>query len=350
MNITMLAQSDSFWMPVRASSYAGDVDRVFYFILGVATFFFTLITVLMILFVVRYRRRAGQAAEASPNHSFKLELTWTIIPVIIVIAIFIMGFRGFMNMTTEPANSYEIVVTAYKWAWAFTYPNGYVDSNLHVPANRPIKLVLTSQDVIHSLFVPAFRIKKDAVPGRYNRTWFEATEVNTDPGYDLLCAEYCGTSHSAMIAKVFVHDPSEFNSWLEQASQWEGRMTPLQRGAQLYSQRGCTQCHSTDGHAVIGPTFKNLWDRTVEGTTAFTDGRKLSQLLGPDYGAEDYIRESLYKPDNHTVAGYTPAMPSYEGQIKENDLPAMIAYLKSLSDKYKHEAEQTVASKPEGGG
>lgn len=339
---------DSFWMPTQASSYAGNVDWVFYFILSIAAFFFALIVVLMALFVIRYRRRPGHTEQPSDSHSTTLELTWTIIPTFLVVIIFIFGFRGYMDMVTPPANAYTILVTGYKWAWAFTYPNGYVDANLHVPANRPVLLVLTSQDVIHSLYVPAFRMKKDAVPGRYNRAWFQATQVNDTEGFDIFCAEYCGTSHSNMIAKVYVHEPTAFANWLETASNWEGRMTPKQRGADLHKQRGCAQCHSLDGTSNIGPTFKNLWDRTVEGTTTFRDGATLKSLLNQNYTAEDYVRESIYKPDTHYVAGYNPAMPSYQGQVKETDIPAIIAFFKSLSDKHKHEADAVVATRPAG--
>lgn len=343
----MLGQFDnSFWMPTQASSYAGRVDWVFYFILAISGFFFILITVVMLLFVLRYRRRPGHDSQPSSHHSTTLELTWTIIPTILVIIIFVVGFRGYMDMATPPANAYQIMVIGQKWNWAFQYPNGYVDANLHVPVDRPIELILTSRDVIHSVYVPAFRIKKDAVPGRYNKTWFQATQINDNPGFDLFCAEYCGTSHSTMIAKVFVHEPTAFAKWLEDASNWEGRMSPVQRGQQLYTQRGCVQCHSIDGTVGIGPSFKDLWARTVNGQTAFRDGSTLGSLLGPEYTPEQYISESIYKPDLHYVAGYSPAMPSYLGQVKDNDIPAFIAYFKSLDPQYKAEAEaMTVAPK-----
>jgi cytochrome c oxidase subunit II len=263
-----------------------------------------------------------------------------------VVIIFVMGFRGYLDMATTPANAYPITVIAQKWSWAFQYPNGYVDANLHVPVDRPIQLILTSRDVIHSLFVPAFRIKKDAVPGRYNRAWFEATKINDAEGFDLFCAEYCGTSHSKMVAKVFVHDPTAFARWLDEAGKWEGRISPVQRGQELYRQRGCAQCHSIDGSANTGPTLKNVWDEIAEGKTTFTDGSKLAGRLGPDFSPEDYVRESLYKPQAKIVQGFTPAMPSYEGQIRDNDMPAIIAYLKSLSDKRKGEADATVSTKP----
>jgi cytochrome c oxidase subunit 2 len=207
---------------------------------------------------------------------------------------------------------------------------------------------MSSRDVIHSFYVPAFRIKKDAVPGRYNRAWFQATQINATQGFDLYCAEYCGTSHSKMLAKVFVHEPTEFAKWLDSASQWEGRISPLERGRQLYTQRGCAQCHSLDGSVSIGPSFKDVWARTVEGRTTFKDGKTLQSVLGPDFTPEQYIVESIFKPDAKYVAGFSPAMPSFLGQVKENDIPALIAFMKSLDPKYKAEAEATTDTRPAG--
>ena len=235
---SLLAQTEPqagvrFWMPVSASTYSQEVDWVFYFIFGICAFFFVLIVALMVLFAVKFRARKGAATPTGLKHSTALELTWTIIPVIIVVIIFYYGFRGYMDMATPPANSYPIIVTAQKWQWFFQYPNGHIDDKLHVPAQRPISLVLQSNDVIHSLYVPAFRIKRDAVPGRYNKTWFEATEVpqaGKTLEYDLFCAEYCGTSHATMITKVVVHEPNSFAAWLEDASNWVDRMPPAEAG------------------------------------------------------------------------------------------------------------------------
>ena len=164
-------------------------------------------------------------------------------------------------MATPPANAYEILVDGQKWNWSFTYPNGYIDSNLHVPVDRPIRLVMSSQDVIHSLYIPAFRVKMDVVPGRYAKAWFEATE----PGeYDLFCAEYCGTSHSDMIAHVVVHPVGEFETWLEKASNFLETMTPVDAGRKLFQVRGCAQCHSMDGSAKTGPTLQGVFGRAEQ--------------------------------------------------------------------------------------
>jgi cytochrome c oxidase subunit 2 len=307
----------SMWMPPRVSTVAHHVDWLFNFILAISVFFFLLIVVLMVVFVIRYRRREGQQAEVSPSHNMALELTWTVIPLILVVVIFFFGFRGFLDMTTSPANAYEILVDGQKWNWRFTYPNGYVDSNLHVPVQRPVRLVMTSADVIHSLYVPAFRIKSDVVPGRYSKAWFEATE----PGqYELFCAEYCGTSHSDMIAQVIVHPPGEFEKWLEEASNFLETMTPVEAGFKLYQIRGCQQCHSVDGSAKTGPTLLGVFGHTQ----ALADGSSI-------VADENYIRESILEPAAKVVAGYEPVMPTYQGRIKDEEITAIIEYLKSLS-------------------
>jgi len=307
----------SLWMPPQVSTVAHHVDWLFSFILGISVFFFLLIVFFMVLFVVRYRRREGQEAEASPSHNMALELTWTIIPLILVVVIFFFGFKGFLDMTTAPANAYEILVDGQKWNWSFTYPNGYVDSNLHVPVQRPVRLVMTSADVIHSLYVPAFRIKMDLVPGRYSKTWFEATK----PGqYELFCAEYCGTSHSDMIAQVVVHPPGEFEGWLEKASNFLETMTPVEAGMKLFQVRGCQQCHSVDGTAKTGPSLFGVFGHTQ----ALADGSSV-------VADENYIRESILEPAARVVAGYEPVMPTYQGRIKDEEITAIIEYFKSLS-------------------
>jgi cytochrome c oxidase subunit 2 len=313
-----LSQSGgSFWMPPQSSTSAPGVDRLFYFIFWIAFFFFLLIVGLMIHFIVRYRKQAGRKAEKAPTHNTALELTWTLIPLGIVFVIFYFGFHGFLDITTPPANSYEIQVTAQRWKWMFTYPNGFVDENLHVPVNRPIRLVMTSEDVIHAFYVPDFRLKRDIVPGRYNKTWFRATTPGT---HDLFCAEYCGTSHSLMYAQVIVHPPGEFEKWLEQAADLTGKLPPAEAGQRLYKTRGCAQCHSIDGKAGIGPTFQGVFGHSV----AMKDGTKVT-------ADEDYVRESILNPQAKVVAGFDPVMPTYQGRLKDQEITAIIAYMKTLS-------------------
>jgi cytochrome c oxidase subunit 2 len=306
----------SFWMPSQASTAARGVDNIFDFILYVSVFFFALIVGLMLLFVIRYRRRRGVEAEKSATHHTVLEVVWTVIPIILVIVIFYLGFTGYMNLATPPANAYGVNVTGQKWKWLFTYPNGHVDENLHVPVGVPVRLTLTSEDVIHSFFVPAFRVKKDAVPGRYNTLWFEAT---TPGEYDVFCAEYCGTSHSDMLAKVVVHPPGEFEKWMQEASDFLAQMSPVEAGERLVTTRGCRQCHSVDGKAVIGPTFLGVFGRTGK----FKDGTGYTV-------EENYIRRSILDPQGEIVAGYEPVMPTYQGRLKDQEITAIIEYLKTL--------------------
>jgi len=319
MPITLLQfDGGSFWMPSQASTTAGGVDWLFNFILYISLFFFLLIVGLMVFFVVRYRRKAGRQAEKTATHHTALEATWTIIPIILVLIIFYLGFTTFMNMSTPPSNTYEINVTGQKWQWLFTYPNGYVDENLHVPVGVPVRLIISSEDVIHSLFIPAFRVKKDAVPGRYTNAWFEATI----PGeYEIFCAEYCGTSHSDMIAKVVVHPPGEFELWLENASDFLETMSPAEAGEKLFAARGCKQCHSIDGEAGIGPTFQGILGRRV----VIEDGETITV-------EENYIRQSILDPQSQIVAGFEPVMPTYKGRLKDREITALIEYMKTLSE------------------
>ena len=311
-------QAEGSWMPVAASTGAPAVDRLFQFILWLSVFFFVLVVGLMVLFVVRYRRRAGRTVpEASPSHNTALELTWTIIPLILVIVIFAWGFKVFMDMSTPPGNAYEVLVTGQKWKWLFTYPNGHVDENLHVPVDTPVRLVMTSEDVIHSFYVPAFRMKKDVVPGRYSKAWFRATRVGE---FQVYCAEYCGTSHSDMLSTVVVHEPGGFERWLEQAADFLNQLPPAEAGAKLVAQRGCAQCHSVDGRGGIGPTLQGVFGHEQQLVSG--------QLVTAD---EDYIRESILEPQAKVVAGYQPVMPTYKGRLKDAEITAIIEYLKVLS-------------------
>lgn len=306
----------SLWFPAAGSSGADTVDRLFYFILIVSIFFFVLIAGAMLTFVARYRRRGHAGADATAHHNTLLEIIWSVIPAIIVAVIFLWGFLAYLDMRQPPDNSYEIRVVAKKWSWSFIYPNGHVDSELHVPVDRPVRLVMESDDVIHSLYVPAFRIKMDVVPGRYTTTWFEANR----PGeHKLFCAEYCGTQHSQMLAKVVVHDSGTFEPWLEQAANLLKNLSPVEAGQILYQRRGCAQCHSLDGSAKVGPSFQRVFGTTQ----ALASGE--SVVID-----ENYLRESILEPQAKIRAGYKPAMPTYQGQLKDDEIAALIALIKSL--------------------
>lgn len=306
-----------FWMPPQASSAAPETDQVFYFIYLVSLFFFVLIVVLMVYFVLRYRRRVeGERARSQITHNTALELTWTAIPLVLVVAMFYMGFRGFMNMMNPPSGAMDVYVTGMKWAWSFQYPNGHVDNELHLPVDTPVRLILQSSDVIHSFFIPAFRIKRDAVPGRYNKVWFKP---NRSGEYLALCTEYCGTQHSDMLARVVVHEPGMYERWLAEASDPFRTRTLGEVGALLHVKR-CAGCHSVDGSANIGPSFKGLYNRSAK----FTDGSSA-------VSDENYIRESIIYPQRKIVAGYDPVMPTFKGQLKDNEITAIIEYIKELS-------------------
>jgi len=306
-------------MPPQGSTASGDVDSVFYIIYWISVFFFALIVGMMAWFVVRYRqRRRTDEAAPSAHHNLGLEITWTAIPVLVSAAIFVLGFKSFMNIVTPPAGAYEIQVTGQKWQWFFTYPNGHVSTELHVPVAQPVKLVMTSEDVIHSLFIPAFRVKKDVVPGRYSKVWFEATKAGSFP---LLCTEYCGTGHSDMLTTVTVHEPGMFDKWLQESSDLLATMPPAEAGEMLVRTRGCLQCHSLDGAPLVGPTFRDLFGHEVP----LRDGNRV-------VADEDYIRQSILEPMTTIVAGFEPVMPTYAGKLKDQEISAIIAYLKTISD------------------
>lgn len=320
----MLASSTdaTLWMPQQSSTVAGSVDFLFHFIMYVCYFFFFLIAALMFGFAIKYRHREGVADHPAPaGHNNLLEMAWTVPPALIVLFVFWHGFRNYMNMAVIPPNTYDITAQGQMWKWTFQYPNGHIDETLHVPVNQPVKIITTSSDVIHSLFIPDFRTKKDAVPGRLNTHWFQATI----PGeYPIYCAEYCGTNHSEMLSKVVVHENRKmFDDWLADASKWQDKLTPQARGAQLWAQRGCNACHSIDGTKLVGPSWKDIFGRTehlADGSTITVD--------------ENYLRDSIFYPGKQIVAGYPNQMPSYLGQLAEDDVQALIWYMKELTENF----------------
>jgi cytochrome c oxidase subunit 2 len=315
-----LLQDGSFWMPPESSTAAAEVDWLFWFIFWISAFFFAVIVVLMVLFVARYRRRPGHHAVETAHHNLALEIAWSVIPLILVISIFWIGFKSYLDMSTPPPNAYEIRVIGQKWKWLFQYPNGWTDQELHVPVGVPVKLVLTSEDVIHSLYIPAFRLKKDAVPGRYNTAWFEATE----PGeYNVFCAEYCGKEHSGMVTRVVVHDRQGYLDWLAKAESFYDEMPPAEAGKEMLGKYGCVQCHNTDGSANTGPPLNDAFGHEVtlaDGSTVQVD--------------ENYVRNSILDPASQVVKGYQAVMPTFQGKVKDKEIDWIIAYLKSISKYY----------------
>ncbi len=315
----VLLADGSFWLPPPDSATAPEVDFVFYMILGISAFFFALVTAAMVYFAIVYRRRPGHREEKTATSSMVLELTWTIIPVLIVAYIFYAGFSAYMQMQSGPQNSYEILVKAQKWDWFFTYPNGYVSSDLHLPVDQPIKLIMSSEDVIHSLYIPAFRVKMDCVPGRYTYAWLRATEVTPpDEPYGLFCTEYCGDSHFNMLANVVVHKAGDFDAWLENAANYLKDLPPAEAGAVVFGQR-CAQCHSIDGTAKTGPTFQGSFGadhKMRDGSTVKVD--------------ENYIRESIMAPGDKVRDGYQAVMPTFKGILSDAEIGYLIEYIKTL--------------------
>lgn len=309
--------------PPQASTYAAREDALFFFLLLVSAFFAALIFFLVIFFAVRYRRRSPTERARVIREPLALELAWTLIPLGINVIAFVWGAQLFFFAARPPAASIEIAVVGKQWMWKFQHPEGRSEINeLHVPEGRPIKLTMTSQDAIHSLFVPAFRIKKDAVPGRYTVAWFEATRTGD---YHLFCTQYCGALHAHMIGRVTVMNPVAYQQWLG------GPAVPAvpmaEAGRLLFQQRGCITCHRPDGKG-LGPSLLGVFGQPVH----LQDGR----IVKAD---ESYIRESVLLPQAKIVAGYPPVMPSFKGQIGEEGLLQIIAYIKSLKREEKGEAK-----------
>lgn len=300
-------------LPERASSIAGEVDALFFFIVAVTVFFTVAVSVAAVYFAVKYRRRSDADRPAEIHGSLLLELTWTLVPLGIVAVMFVWGAKVFFHMNRPPDDAMTVSVVGKRWMWKLQHPTGQREINeLHVPLGRAVKLVITSEDTIHSFFVPAFRIKKDAVPGRYNVAWFRATRTGT---FHLFCAEYCGTEHSKMIGKVVVLEPEAYQTWLAGGPPPE---SPVVAGEKLFTELNCITCHRPDS-AGRGPLLEGIFGRPVKlasGDTVVAD--------------EAYVRESIVNPAARVVAGYQPVMPTYLGQVSEEQLISLVAYIQSL--------------------
>src|SRR5512143_1616270 len=300
-------------VPERASSLAGEVDALFLFILGVTGFFAVAIWIVLLWFAVRYRRRSATDRPRPIEGSLALELTWTLVPLGLMIVMFVWGARVYFHMNRPPDDAMTVTVVGKRWMWKVQHPTGQREINeLHVPEGRAVKLLITSEDTIHSFFVPAFRIKRDAVPGRYNTAWFRATK----PGrYHLFCAEYCGTEHSRMTGWVVVLPPGEYQTWLGGGPPPE---SPAAAGEKLFTDLNCVTCHRPDS-AGRGPVLVGVF------------GRKVRLASGETVVADEaYVRESIVNPAAKVVAGYQPVMPTFQGQVSEEQLIALVAYIQSL--------------------
>jgi len=314
--------SATFWLPPPSSTVAGETDGLFYAIFYITTFFFLLIVGLATYFTIKYRRTEANANEPMEvvHSSHLLEAAWILIPLGIVMVLFVLGFKGYLRQSIVPAEAAQVKVTGQKWFWSFDYPEGASTVNeLVAPVGRPIKLLMSSKDVIHSFYVPAFRIKKDVLPNRYGIGWFEATNTGV---YDLFCAEYCGSKHSQMIGKVRILSEQDYKTWLEDASDPGKGLTPVEFGAKLFQMKACNTCHTIDGTASNGPSMKGVFGHEA----ALANGSKV--LVD-----ENYIRESILVPAAKVVAGYQPIMPTFQGILKDKEIDALVAYIQSLGAK-----------------
>ncbi|MEX1123282.1 MAG: cytochrome c oxidase subunit II [Balneolales bacterium] len=305
------------FMPRRGSTGAADVDALFHFIHITGFILLAGITIAIIYFCIKYRRRSDDEVTPIITHNANLEITWSVIPLILILIVFSWGFRGYLTLFTPPSDAYEINVTASSWLWEFTYPDGGTSANeLYVPANRPVKLIMRSNDVVHSFAVPDYRVKMDVIPNRYTTLWFEANEADTSQVY---CTEYCGFGHSNMLAQVIALEEEDWEEWLETGLEVDMDMPLAELGEETYTSAGCNACHSTDGSPLVGPTFQGLFgsERPLQdGTTTTAD--------------EDYIRESVLDPMAAVVQGFAPSMPSYAGRLSEREIEGLIEYIKEL--------------------
>ena len=298
----------------EASSLAPRIDALFWSMIALCGLVAIGVFATMVFYCVRYRR--GSRADRTGAHyqSLGVELTWTLLPFTLFIGVFIWSLMLFAQARTPPAGAQTLYVVAKQWMWKVQHPAGQREINtLHVPLGEPVRLTMTSQDVIHSFYVPAFRVKQDVLPGRYTQLWFTATKLGTFP---LFCAEYCGLDHAKMGGSVVVLRPAEYARWL---TGHDTGISLAARGADLFRARGCSGCHGPNA-SIHAPDLNDLYDRPVhlsDGSTVIADDR--------------YIRDSILLPDTQIVAGYEPVMPSFAGQLSEDDLLALIAYLKSNS-------------------
>lgn len=310
-------------------------DDTFFFILGVSVVLLALNTGVMLYFVFRFNRKRHPRAE-EVKENVTLEIIWTVIPTMLVLVIFWVGWKGFQYMRTAPPDAMVVKVSARQWSWTFTYANGKKSTVLTVPAGRPVKLLITSEDVLHSLFIPAYRIKEDAVPGRETHLWFLP---DTPGSFDLFCTEYCGVGHANMLTKVAVVPQKEFDAWIggkpspkaaaapratAKTAQHEGEREegPAHEGAELFQAKGCIACHSIDGSKKIGPTLKGILGRHRVITTAGQEREITADAA--------YLRHSMLEPTADMVKGFPPIMPSQKGQLTDREIDALIEYLKTL--------------------
>jgi cytochrome c oxidase subunit 2 len=310
--------------PQQASTTAGHVDALYIFLLIVCGMMSLLIFICLAYFSARFRHRPGVPAEQIEG-STPLEITWSVIPFLVFMVIFAWGAVVYFKERTPPDDSTEVYVVAKQWMWKLEHAEGQREINeLHVPVGRDVKLIMTSQDVIHSFYIPAFRIKQDVLPGRYTVEWFRATKPGT---YHLFCAEYCGTQHSGMVGDIVVMAPAQYEAWMN-----GGSTGPLSAtGEKIFAELGCSTCHRTDRQGR-GPNLQGVFGKPVQ----LEDGRTIT-------ADENYVRECSLDPGSKRVKGFQPIMPTFQGLVSEEQVNALVAYIKSISAA-KTEAGKTAAS------
>jgi cytochrome c oxidase subunit II len=322
--------SDSPWKLLpTASNHAASLDGLYVFLTIVCGISFVLVIGAMVYFMWKYKKRSDNDKTSPLTHNGKLEFLWSAIPAVFLMLFFIWGELDFVKLSTPPADAIDIRVTGQKWYWTIEYPgrsvacttpveDGEIAPLLVVPKDQPVRLTMTSQDVIHSFYVPAFRVKKDVIPGRYTNLWFTAIQEGTFP---VFCTEYCGDEHSSMLAVVKVVAPEDYEDAVLACTELEAPegATREEFGELVYKALACNSCHNTDTSVKVGPGFGGLYGKTetmTDGTTVVAD--------------ENYIRESILQPNAKIVAGFTPQMPSFAGKINDDQMDALIAYIKSL--------------------
>lgn len=299
-------------LPDQASTVAPEVDALTLALTFITVLFTVLIACVLMYFAIKYRRRSEEHVPRPIAGSLQLEIIWTTIPLLIGLMIAVWSTRVYLTIYRAPDDSLDIYVVGKQWMWKMQHPGGQREINeLHVPVNEPVKLTMISEDVIHSYFIPAFRIKQDVLPNRYSSIWFQASQVGT---FDLFCAEYCGTWHSKMIGKVVVMEPADYERWLRERAEGSSAL----EGGKLFRKLKCISCHAADAQARA-PLLENLFGRMVP----LQDN---SQVLAD----EDYLRRSILRPREQVVAGYQPIMPTFEGQVTEDEILQLIAFIRSL--------------------
>jgi cytochrome c oxidase subunit 2 len=306
-------QSSFPLFPQAASSIASDVDLLYFFILAVCSFFAVLVSALVVIFAVKFRRRHADEVGHDIHGSIALELIWTAIPFVLAMVMFFWGADLYFRIARPPADAMDVFVVGKQWMWKVQHPEGVREINeLHVPLGRPVRITLGSEDVLHDYYIPAFRVKMDAVPGKLTTLWFTATKAGS---YHIFCAEYCGTQHSGMVGQVIVMEPQDYEAWLA-----GGRMTgtPVENGERLFTSLACITCHKADSSGR-GPILNGVFGSTVQ----LVDGREV-------VADENYLRESIMNPQAKITAGFQPIMPTFQGTVSEENLLQLIAYIKTL--------------------